>query len=383
MNKVFSHLQSLPACTILTTGRTGSDFLQSLLDSHPQVLTFNGHFQFHIFWRTSICVAAGKFSLEDFIEEFIGKHIEKFKSKYDLIEGKDRLGINRNQSLNIDTADFKQYFLNIMQEQNINSKNCLLGIYGAYALVLNQNVEAKKILLHHLHRHDELSYYLRDFPNSKIISMTRDPRSNYYSGVKHHKKYNPGSMSGAHHYFYIKRIFEDIKPLKKLQNDYISIKIEDLGNIKILKKIAMWLNIDYSDTMRESTWAGYIWNADRLSTSERSGVGFCSNLLNNNWQNSLSKKDMYLFNFLLNDRLKHYGYDYYERSIISYIFIPFLIFLPLDFEGLFFHDLVKKKKISYKLLLIDLVYYLKRCFYFYTTYINIFAGYKFSGNLIK
>ena len=81
MSNTFNHLSSLSVCTILTTGRTGSDFFQSLLDSHKQVLTFNGHFQFHLFWRTSICVASGNFLLPDFIDEFIGKHIEKFKSK--------------------------------------------------------------------------------------------------------------------------------------------------------------------------------------------------------------------------------------------------------------------------------------------------------------
>ena len=79
MKKIFNRLSSLPVCTILTTGRTGSDFLQSLLDSHPQVLTFNGILVFNLFWRNSICVKAGEFSLLDFIEEFIGKHIEKYQ----------------------------------------------------------------------------------------------------------------------------------------------------------------------------------------------------------------------------------------------------------------------------------------------------------------
>ena len=156
-----------------------------------------------------------------------------------------------------------------MKDQIINSKNCMLGLYAAYALSLNQNLESKKILLHHLHHHDGLKDYLRDFPNSKIISMTRDPRSNYFSGVKNHKKYNPDSMNGEHHLFYIKRIIDDITPLKRLQNSYVSIKLEDLGDVIILKKISSWLNIDYDQIMLQSTWAGLIWNADRLSTNER------------------------------------------------------------------------------------------------------------------
>ncbi len=125
----------------------------------------------------------------------------------------------------MDTSVFKEYFMQLMEEQIINSKNCMLGIYGAYALALNQNLSLKKLFLHHLHRHDELSYFLNDFPDSKIISMTRDPRSNYFSGVKHHIRYNPESMNGPHHFYYIKRIIDDILPLKELQNDYVSIRL--------------------------------------------------------------------------------------------------------------------------------------------------------------
>ena len=59
---------SIKSCTLLTTGRTGTDFLQSLLDSHPEVLTFNGHFQFYSFWGESKCVKSGNFALSDFVD---------------------------------------------------------------------------------------------------------------------------------------------------------------------------------------------------------------------------------------------------------------------------------------------------------------------------
>ena len=383
MKKIFNQISSLQVCTILTTGRTGSDFFQSLLDSHPQVLTFNGHFQFHLFWRNSICVNAGKFTLPDLIDEFIGKHIQKFNSKYDLIEGKDRLGINKNQFIEIDKTIFKEFFLKIMNKQTINSKNCLLGIYGAYALSLNQNLDKKKLFIHHLHRHDELCYFLKDFPKSKIISMTRDPRSNYYSGVNHHKKYNPVSMNGAHHYFYIKRIIDDIEPLKKLGNDYTSIKLEDLGDVRILQIISDWLSIRYNETMLQSTWAGLIWNADRLTTIERKGSGFCKELLNNNWKNQLSRKDKYLLNFLMMDRLKHYGYNYHKRGVFSFFAIPFLIIFPLSHEKQWFKIFDIKILLKPKTLVMNFFYYLKRCLFFYNVYFKVIVGNKFSGKLIK
>ena len=60
-------LLKLPACTLVTTGRTGTDFLQSLLDSHPQVLTFNGSLFFQTFWANSVCVSSAAADLQRFM----------------------------------------------------------------------------------------------------------------------------------------------------------------------------------------------------------------------------------------------------------------------------------------------------------------------------
>ena len=54
MVDILKHLSSLNSCTLVTTGRTGSDFFQSLLDSHPEVLTFNGNIiDYYDFWNNS------------------------------------------------------------------------------------------------------------------------------------------------------------------------------------------------------------------------------------------------------------------------------------------------------------------------------------------
>ena len=83
---VMDHLESLQPCTLITTGRTGTDFFQSLLDSHPEVLTFNGHLYFHDFWNNAKCTKMDAIDVSDLLDEFIGMNIEKLKSKYDLQE---------------------------------------------------------------------------------------------------------------------------------------------------------------------------------------------------------------------------------------------------------------------------------------------------------
>ena len=50
---IMNKLINLPADTIDGNGRSGTDFLHSLFDSHPEVLTFNGHFPFkEFFWES-------------------------------------------------------------------------------------------------------------------------------------------------------------------------------------------------------------------------------------------------------------------------------------------------------------------------------------------
>ena len=41
--KVWKHVENLPWCALVATGRVGSDFFQSLLDGHSEIFVFNGH----------------------------------------------------------------------------------------------------------------------------------------------------------------------------------------------------------------------------------------------------------------------------------------------------------------------------------------------------
>ena len=57
--QLWQQVEGLPWCALVTTGRTGTDFFQSLLDSHPEIFVFNGQLYFHNFWQSSQCVQSG------------------------------------------------------------------------------------------------------------------------------------------------------------------------------------------------------------------------------------------------------------------------------------------------------------------------------------
>ena len=76
--------------TLITTGRTGTDFFQSLLDGHESIATLNGHIYIYEFLDRSKCLKErinSTFS-KDIFYEFYWSEIDKFKSEYDQIENK-------------------------------------------------------------------------------------------------------------------------------------------------------------------------------------------------------------------------------------------------------------------------------------------------------
>lgn len=380
------NLLQLPACTLITTGRTGTDFLQSLVDSHPQVLTFNGVFHYYDFWVHSKCVNAGKFCLSDFMDEFFGHFIEKFKSRYDLQERKDQLGENRDQSLDIDLKRFKQIVSDLLEDQDPNSRNILVSIYAAYAVCLGQDLSQKKIFLHHVHHAERLGCYLKDFPESKIICMTRDPRANFVSGILNWRKYDVQSDVQSHLTYYIDRILNDADVLKNVPNSYVVIRLEDLGQKEILDQLCQWLGIEYHGTMTRSTWGGLLWHADRLSTKEKESQGFSKNILQNNWAEKLWDKDKYVLNYLMVARLKHYGYPHKEIGILDSVLVLFLILFPLKFEWHYWSPGYIKQCLrdkGYKKIILNCYYYLRRLRSFYRHYFKTLTKVKCRHPLLR
>jgi len=383
---IMDQLLKLPACTLLTTGRTGSDYFQSLLDSHPQVLTFNGIFYYHTFWKKSKCVASGSFELDDFLTEFIGHHIEKFKTKYDLIERKNFLGKDMCQSISIDVNQFRSEVKNLLEDFELNSRNLLLAICAAYATCLGHDISKKTLFFHHVHNIEKLDGYLQDFPDSKIIVMTRDPRANFVSGVEHWRHYDSSRDIGAHLYLYLQRILFDAEVLNVYPNEYIVIKVEDMGDEWALRKVSQWLGILYHECQKESTWGGLSWHGDILSVRKAQAQGTTKNILENSWETRLSRLDKYVLNFIMCNRLKHYGYKFRRANIMDVIAVFFSIFIPLSYELRFFSFKYLREKLqtkNYRIIAANVFYYFKRVVLCLRFYFRIIRFRKFEHPFIR
>ena len=147
----FKHVENLRKVLLVAgAGRVGSDFFQSLLDGHSEILQLTGVWFFHRWWKEE---AKCKENLQDLINEFIWhtcinycNHIAKFKSCYDKVERWDQLGDNKNEFFEVDIDTFKNHMQNILANKELNSKNFFLACNLAYGLATGIDIKKTKIL---------------------------------------------------------------------------------------------------------------------------------------------------------------------------------------------------------------------------------------------
>jgi hypothetical protein len=385
-----THLQSLPMVALVTTGRTGSDFLQSLLDSHPQIATFNGHFAVYseFFTRAlTFSVAGGR--VADAADEFIGQYLYKLVSRYDIQEAKDRLGEKSDESFTFNTGDFKAHVVGLMGERPLNSRDFLLAVYGAYNLCLGQQIVNAKIIFHHPHLDYEFRLFHKDFPSTRVVFSSRDPRANFCSHVEHFRRYYSSHDNEQHVYNCFKMALEDSALAEELGLDYIATRLEDIPREDVMRAFADWLGVDFQESMLRSTWAGLDWHGDRISNKTFASAGWSETRTENGWQQRLGRIDKYVLNYIMNDRLHWYRYSVQPVGLVDAVLTAGAILLPFRCERRFLsprHVWTTLRSGSNQMrlqLLLMPVFYARRVRLCYRHFLRTLFGYKFTGNWIR
>jgi hypothetical protein len=347
-------------------GRVGSDFFQSLLDGHYQILQVTGACFLHHWWKEAKC----KDKLSDLIDEFIwytrfpSNHIAKFKSYYNKQERWDQLGINKDDFFEVDINSFKVYMLNILANKELNSRNFILAVHLAYGLATGVDIKKTKILFYHAHQIEQLKDFRDDFPDFDVVCSIRELRNALVSSVDHWKKYdilNTYNMKSF--YYFINRIFNGAEPLSQYTKNFKSLKLEDLHlfSKEVLEEFCKMYSLEFQNSMFESSYQGKKWWGDLLSGKYLDG--FNDNIKNKKWKNRLFSYDNFLIEFILEERLKHYGYPI-ENKLSRFHLIPafFLAFLPMKYELEIFKFSLTNKAQKRALFLIceNLLFYLLR-----------------------
>tara|TARA_B100000963_G_C22588623_1_gene654358 strand:+ start:347 stop:1393 length:1047 start_codon:yes stop_codon:yes gene_type:complete len=334
---------------IFTTGRTGSDYLNSCLDNVKDVMTFCGFFNYYEFFKHKNDLIP----TEKLLVNFFIKYNNIFK-------------INKieNTKLNIDIKKIKRNFLKLYKKKFINRKDFLINIYKSYHLTLNRKLTKKTVLVHHTHDRVNTEEFLKDFPNSKIFITIRDPRANLRSGIYNWFRYNRRYKHMDHVYFYLSRIREDLNYILNKKNKKLFIKIEE-SNLKETKKnIFNFLNVKFDKNIFKPTLASKKWISDKVSrgnlpSKKFSSTGKVNSSIDlNEWKKVFNSNELIFFS-LLYYKYNKFGYNIKKITFIQRIMLFWRCLLPYSFEKITFFQ----KKISIKKKVKNYFYYFKRVFY--------------------
>ena len=328
-----AHLQKLEHFTLITTTRGGSDFLQSLLDGHPEICVFNLNFRFFSeYTPTSLVLKNENMRAVDFIDEFIGKNIERFVSFYNYIERQDCLGPERDDSIKIETSEFKAVFLRILEGADLTERNIFLAIYGAYHIALGRNIDETKVIFHHAHNIAEAAEHKKYFPHARLIISTRDPRTAYVSAIENARAASNIEFDNYRNFYLglCQTVIEDpiqnsffkigtqmnipdgpietLARLKEIDQQPLIVRLEDIPKREILMSFTDFLGVEFRPSIEVSTWGGLEWWGDRFSIKKLSPRGWTPDRTYNGWREKLWKKDILVLETSLYDLLTKRGY---------------------------------------------------------------------------
>ena len=296
--------------TVMTTGRTGSDYLVNCLDGVKGIILFGG-----------------KFSLDKYFENKNEKKNQKLLIDSFLKDNKHLLGYDEIEQIDkkINIKKFKKLFIQISNKE-LSKNEFFFKLYETYHKILKRSFKDIKALVHHSHTYNATKSFIKDFPECKILFTIRDPRANLKSGILSWGNFQNKYKTINHIFFYLRRIRNDIIYALKIKNKKIFIKLEESNLLSTKKKICHFLNVKYDKKIMISTVAGKIWNGDKLSAFKSKGK-FNKKIIDNNWRTYFTKKEVLILNVLYSDYEKFYKIKklnfFSKLSLFPYIFLPF------------------------------------------------------------
>jgi hypothetical protein len=225
-------LKNISLNFILSTGRTGSTLLSSMLNMHPEILSVSEEpFAYNLYPKYKNVTNWTDDTIEQFCYDFYlfseGKLEPQFGKKDDIVKL-----LKKHQSILTGEYAIKLAYFAFFPNKNKDAVNTIVDKELIFHYVLDKVV----------------SYY----PKSKFIILHRDPRDNVLVKLKRAKVKGRGASL-----FYFAKFWNYTyktldKKLQKISSDkFIHVKYEDLVSKpeQTLQVICKFLNINYHKDM--------------------------------------------------------------------------------------------------------------------------------------
>ena len=343
------------ALAIQNYGASGTVFLQSLLDGHPQILSLPSLYGRTLYPFYERC---GHLPYVEFMREFFLENQYWFDDDVarthpvSTVLGMHQMGENRDQPLVVPLGDFIDAFdagfkpyADLPPEKR--RAHFIKAVYQAYDVARGTSKAraGASWLLYPIH--DSLvkhAQWLRaDFPECRILHMVREPMQNIGSVIKHVLEAGHLSKADALHAG-VAQILNDYNAQGEVRhiNGYhgffpvrevptVAVKLEDLHlhSKNTLQALVKWLGISWDDRLMESTFNGLSWwnrpKGKRVS-------GFNKDIVSQGYEQFLSKRDRFILAPLARRQQRAWGYGKPASTLALIMHLPFL-FLPLSMES--------------------------------------------------
>ena len=356
-----------PIVSLIGYGRSGSLFLHSLIDGHPQISTLPGYFFKGWFNEKTWTILEPDFNnvkwRKNLAENICNLFEPQFlsKSKKNVIgrpvgeteciakaKGFTQLGENNDESLDLDIDKFKSMFVEkLLNYETINHQECFKIIHDTFDCCYRKKLDNrfKKTIFYHFHNPEvsEQLNYLCTFPKSKILYIIRDPIKMIESWIMDDFDNLKNTKNYWELYTCYSNIYDKIRyPFEFLyngchtlfQSNSRAIRLEDIKRNpkKTLPKLLKWMGIDDDESIYKSEFLNKKYS--RPSYSFDNITGFDTSSIDVLKGRFFSSQDIFILETLLWPFLNFYGYtNKKENQFVKDLdCIENKIFEPFSFE---------------------------------------------------
>ncbi|MBK9090359.1 MAG: hypothetical protein IPL90_15425 [Holophagales bacterium] len=191
---------------ILATGRSGSMFLHSLFDSHPQVLSYPAIHGVYSPYFPADCLTTVDDVVAD-LQVLTRLHIH-FENRYD--EAIGRLGESGCENFHVRSETYLPLFREELSTLGppFTRRNVVLAIHKAWGRYVGSATSRPRVLVEHVHNPAMLGAALTDFPDAYCIRTVREPCAGYYAMIDLCWKAF-GHFKSDFHFKFTKNVFLD------------------------------------------------------------------------------------------------------------------------------------------------------------------------------
>ncbi len=266
-------LEDLNVVEIIFWGRSGSSFLHSLLENHPETLSM-AYVDFgEISKYPSIWAEIAKYNPKSFgeiCELFCNSLSEEVADHYGLenyLFPKNQTWLRSNFEFFAGVLWGKLRLLVSDSVLQANMRKYIFCIFHyAYALAWGQNIQNKRWILHQMHWCEDTQGLLTmqaDFPNLKLMGTIRHPVRGYYSllslNAKTYANYEDMVLDGRANSSYRHILMGWRMAERMMAKSVYAVPLEHLhGDPElVMKNIAQDLGISWSPNLLKSTINSY------------------------------------------------------------------------------------------------------------------------------